>query len=77
MHQSTIIHGSNPNTSDQPRVGFIVRFVTHQMTNPNRPLLRVRGKADGGHLPLAEPRFEVDRQSALAAWRAYTLKITV
>lgn len=75
MHQSTIIHGSNHNTSDQPRVGFIVRFVTHQIINPNRPLLRVRGLADGAHLPLAEPRFEVDRQSALAAWRKYSLEI--
>ena len=77
MHQSTIIHGSNPNTSDQPRVGFIVRFVTNQMINPNRPLLRVRGKADGGHLLLVDPPLEIDRQSALAAWRAYSLEMTV
>lgn len=70
MHQSTIVHGSNPNTSDQPRVGFIVRFVTNKMTNPNRPLLRVRGKGNCSHLPLVEPPLEVDRQSALEAWRA-------
>jgi ectoine hydroxylase-related dioxygenase (phytanoyl-CoA dioxygenase family) len=71
LHQSTIVHGSNPNTSDQPRVGFIVRFVTNQMTNPNRPLLRVRGQADCSHLPLVEPPREVDRESALKAWRAF------
>src|ERR1041384_8172930 len=35
LHQSTIVHGSNPNTSDEPRTGFIVRFVTSQMQNPN------------------------------------------
>ncbi len=72
LHQSTIVHGSNPNASDQPRVGFIVRFVTDQMSNPNRPLLRVRGHADCGHLPLAEPPSRMDQQSALAAWRAFS-----
>jgi chlorinating enzyme len=70
LHQSTIIHGSNPNTSAEPRVGFIVRFVTNQMTNPNQPLLRVRGQADCSHLPLVDPPLEVDRQSTLQAWRA-------
>jgi len=71
LHQGTIVHGSNPNTSDQARVGFIVRFVTNQMTNPNSPLMRVRGRADCGHLPLVAPPGEVDRQSSLAAWRAF------
>lgn len=70
LHQSTIVHGSNPNTSEQPRVGFIVRFVTNQMRNPNRPMMRVRGRADCGRLSLAEPPLEKDRESALAAWCA-------
>ena len=70
LHQATIVHGSNPNASDGPRVGFIVRFVTNQMTNPNKALMRVRGKADCSHLPLVEPQLEMDQQSALAAWRA-------
>lgn len=72
LHQSTIIHGSNPNTSDEPRIGFIVRFVTNRMTNPNRPLLRVRGDADCSHLPLADPPLEMDQRSALAAWRTFS-----
>ena len=70
LHHSTIVHGSNPNSSDEPRIGFIVRFVTNRMTNPNRPLLRVRGDGDCGHLPLVEPPIEIDQQSALSAWRA-------
>ena len=69
LHQSTIVHGSNPNTSDEPRIGFIVRFVTSQMTNPNRRLLRVRGDADCSHLALAEPPPKVDQLVALTAWR--------
>lgn len=71
MHHSTIVHGSNPNTSDQPRVGFIVRFVTNQMTNSSRPLMRVRGHADCSHLSLVEPPVEVDRKTTMESWRAF------
>jgi non-heme Fe2+,alpha-ketoglutarate-dependent halogenase len=46
LHQSTIVHGSNPNTSDEPRIGFIVRFITNQISNRERAMLRVRGTAD-------------------------------
>ncbi len=70
LHHSTIIHGSNPNTSGEPRLGFIVRFITSQMKNRDIAMLRVRGHADCSHLILAEPRLERDHQSALAAWQA-------
>lgn len=70
FHQSTIVHGSNPNTSDEPRLGFIVRFVTNRSTHLDRPLLRVRGEADCSHLSLAQPPLAMDQQSAFAAWRA-------
>jgi non-heme Fe2+,alpha-ketoglutarate-dependent halogenase len=72
LHESTIIHGSNPNTSDEPRIGFIVRFVTSQTTNRDRPLLRVRGAADCSHLSLAQPPVETDQQAALSAWRSHS-----
>ena len=72
LHRSTIIHGSNPNTSDEPRIGFIVRFVTSRVTNRDRAMLRVRGQADCSHLRLAEPPAERDDQSAFSAWRAYS-----
>ena len=71
LHHSTIIHGSNPNTSGEPRMGFIVRFITSQIKNREIAMLRVRGDADCSHLILAEPRVEADQQSALAAWRAF------
>ena len=70
LHQSNIVHGSNPNTSDEPRIGFIVRFVTSRTTNRDRPLLRVRGAADCSHLRLARPPAGADEDAALAAWRA-------
>lgn len=71
FHHSTSIHGSNPNTSAEPRVGFIVRFVTNQFTNRDRLLLRVRGEGDCSHLSLAEPPAKMDEQTAFSAWRAY------
>jgi non-heme Fe2+,alpha-ketoglutarate-dependent halogenase len=70
LHHSNLIHGSNPNTSDEPRIGFIVRFVTNRIQPQERPLLRVRGEADCSHLRLAEPPCEMDQQNAFTAWRA-------
>jgi len=55
LHHTNIVHGSNPNTSDGPRIGFIVRFVTNLSTNRDRPVMRVRGNADCSHLRLVEP----------------------
>jgi len=52
LHHTNIIHGSNANTSDGPRIGFIVRFVTNASTNRDRQLMRVRGNADCSHLRL-------------------------
>lgn len=70
LHQSTIVHGSNPNVSAEPRIGFIVRFVTSEITSQERPLLRVRGQADCEHLRLAMPPADMNHQDALSAWRA-------
>lgn len=72
LHHSTVIHGSNANISGEPRIGFIVRFATHRITNRKIPMLRARGHADCGHLILAEPPLPMDSQSAFAAWRAFS-----
>ena len=55
LHHTNIVHGSNPNTSDGPRIGFIVRFVTNLSTNRDRQVMRVRGSADCSHLRLVDP----------------------
>lgn len=55
LHHTNIVHGSNPNLSDAPRIGFIVRFVTNLSKNRERPMMRVRGDADCSHLQLVEP----------------------
>jgi ectoine hydroxylase-related dioxygenase (phytanoyl-CoA dioxygenase family) len=70
LHHSTIVHGSNPNTSDEPRLGFIVRYVTTRVAGRHRPLLRVRGHAPCPHLRLAAPPAHTDPHAAFNAWRA-------
>jgi len=72
LHHNTIVHGSNPNTSSDPRVGFIVRFVTDQISSRAWPMLRARGKADCSHLNLAEPRLGTDQRAAFEAWHAFS-----
>jgi ectoine hydroxylase-related dioxygenase (phytanoyl-CoA dioxygenase family) len=72
LHQSTIVHGSNANTSGEPRIGFIVRFVTSRIKNQKGALLRARGRADCSHLVLANRPVEQDRQSAFHSWQAYS-----
>lgn len=69
LHHSTLVHGSNPNASDEPRVGFIVRFVTSCVRGRERPLLRVRGRGDCGHLTLAGPPSATNHDEAVSAWR--------
>ena len=71
IHQSTIVHGSSPNTSSEPRIGFIVRFVTSQMQNPNTNLLRVRGNADCRHLSLATPP-SLNPDATLSSWLTFS-----
>ncbi|HET6975885.1 MAG TPA: phytanoyl-CoA dioxygenase family protein [Pyrinomonadaceae bacterium] len=71
LHESTLVHGSTPNSSDDARIGFIVRFVTSRMQNPNTRLMRVRGDGDCSHLDLAE-KPSLNSEEALKAWLAFS-----
>ena len=71
LHESTLVHSSNPNASDEPRIGFIVRFVTSRMRNPNTRLMRVRGDGDCSHLDLAEKPV-MSAEDALSTWLAFS-----
>ena len=68
LHESTLVHGSTPNMSDEPRIGFIVRFVTSRMRNPNVRLMRVRGDGDCSHLDLAQK----PGADAFESWLAFS-----
>ena len=71
LHESTLVHGSTPNSSDEARIGFIVRFVTSRMQNPNVRLMRVRGEGDCSHLDLAQ-KPSLTSEEALKSWLAFS-----
>ena len=75
LHHCNIIHGSNPNRSDEKRIGFIVRFVTNRIDRKDRkdrPLVKVRGSADCGHLELTGEPDDTDQAKAFAQWTEFT-----
>jgi len=67
VHDVNIIHGSEPNRSTIPRIGFSISYVTPEIPNCKLPLVRVRGKADCSHLPLTEPTPSADLEESLTA----------
>ena len=72
LHNCNIIHGSKPNTSDEPRIGFIIRYVTNQLRSSSRPLMRARGQSGCNHLEFAEPPIGIELVKAVASWREST-----
>lgn len=76
LHHVAIVHGSNPNTSDRPRIGYAVRYVppsTRQKLD-HIPVILARGRDRFGHfrhleeppsLPLQEA---IDAQQELMKW---------
>ena len=70
LHHTNIVHGSSANTSAEPRIGFIVRFVTNQTTNRERLVVHARGQSDCSHLRLAQPPVEENLETSINAWRS-------
>jgi len=56
LHEISVLHGSHPNCSGAPRIGFIVRYATPAMRPPKYPLYCVRG--DPGNVPVSQPPTE-------------------
>jgi len=71
LHHTNIVHGSKPNGSDGPRIGFIVRFVTSRTRNRERAVMRARGDGDCSHLKLASPPVDDNLEAAIAAWSSF------
>jgi non-heme Fe2+,alpha-ketoglutarate-dependent halogenase len=73
LHHVNIIHGSNPNPSDQARYGFAIRFTTpktKQIEGEPPTAVLARGRDDYHHFELlsAPPALGID--AALAAQQA-------
>lgn len=72
LHHVLIVHGSGPNASDGPRIGFAIRYIpTHirQVAGPRDSASLVRGEDAYGHFEL-EPRPARDLDPAMVALHA-------
>lgn len=55
LHHVAIVHGSNPNTSDRPRIGYAVRYVPPStLQRVGVPVILARGRDRFGHNRLLE-----------------------
>ena len=54
LHHVNIIHGSNPNPTDIPRIGFATRYITPKVKQikPGHPAILARGEDHYGHYEL-------------------------
>ena len=78
LHHVAIVHGSNPNTSDRPRIGYAVRYVspaTRQKLD-HIPVILARGRDQFGHFhrveepPSLSLQEAIDGQQELMKWIA-------
>lgn len=70
LHHVDIIHGSNPNRSENARTGFIVRYTTPAMLRSKAPVVVAHGRRDIAHIPLSSSAPSTDFHSSVAAYRA-------
>lgn len=73
LHHVKIVHGSRPNTSNRPRIGYVVRYIApsvRQLAGAVDSAMLVRGRNDYRHF-LDDPRPSADFDAgALAAYEA-------
>ena len=76
LHHVAVVHGSNPNISDRPRIGFAVRYVAPQVRQQldHYPLILARGQDRFRNYRILEelPSFTLDEaiqaQADLYQW---------
>lgn len=77
LHHVRLIHGSEPNPSDQRRIGFAVRYIppyVRQVNGPHDTAGLVRGTDDFGHFE-HEPAPAADLDPAAVAWHAKSAEL--
>jgi hypothetical protein len=70
LHHVDIIHGSNANSSDHDRTGFIVRFTTPEI-RPGTRVVKAAGASACSHLELIPRPVDPPRPETLAAYRIF------
>jgi ectoine hydroxylase-related dioxygenase (phytanoyl-CoA dioxygenase family) len=71
LHNGRLLHGSEPNRSDQTRIGFVVRYVTPRAKagEGRPPVLLARGVDDHGHFEVVPPPCDIEPKRALESMR--------
>ena len=72
FHHANMVHGSNPNTSASPRIGFAVRYVATavKQSKTHHAVILARGK-DMFHYYQIQDKPSADMKEALDATRLY------
>jgi hypothetical protein len=75
LHNPDILHGSKPNRSGEKRVGFVIRYMTPEVTPlaGRPPVVLVRGKG-GGPFRYVVPPSAQNEQEAIAAMKKSALE---
>ena len=77
LHHVLLAHGSHPNTTDQRRIGFAIRYLptSARQTKLRDAAVLVRGVDEYGHFDLFEgPKADLD-EAALAAHKDSTARL--
>jgi non-haem Fe2+, alpha-ketoglutarate-dependent halogenase len=74
LHHVGIVHGSDPNTSDIPRIGFAIRYIASHVrqTGGRTTATLARGEDTHGHFD-PEPRPDAEYDAAGLAFREQAL----
>ncbi|MCE9589220.1 MAG: phytanoyl-CoA dioxygenase family protein [Planctomycetes bacterium] len=78
LHHIWIVHGSNANTSNVPRIGIAIRYVKPEVVqdSPLKPIaMLVRGRDDHGHFELQRPPTEQSPDAMDATHREIVARI--
>jgi non-heme Fe2+,alpha-ketoglutarate-dependent halogenase len=71
LHHVDLIHGSNPNRSDNKRIGFAVSYITPEMRRSHMPVIRARGKSNDHEFELVQGPPEMSITEAIVAHEQY------
>ena len=73
LHHADLLHGSRPNRSDGPRIGFVIRYLNAavRQQRAHHEVVLARGRDVAGHYELLERPPEADFADALAAHLAF------
>jgi ectoine hydroxylase-related dioxygenase (phytanoyl-CoA dioxygenase family) len=71
LHQANIVHGSLANSSNDKRIGFIIRFVTPQFGKSHNPVVRARGRDECAHLNIWPNSPADDMKENIGTWQEF------